>query len=296
MNYIVHTNVEKLVNEMAGEMPAFVSGADEYYEGFCSNVWRNFTRGRKGQIKSTEEVVKEFFGGHEAEASAMSATLADIRADGFFKKQFKFCNKQMTGCRVDIPRYLNGDQRCWFAVKKIRAETKAVRVYAPMGGLWNVTANMMKVCGALAVAVCELLESRGINVELWAACGIRSFFYNKPSNVNDCDWTKCCQMLKIKDSSQYTDLGLVNYICGNSDFYRNIIWKSRVAYGIEMHNISKDWKANVDASYASTNFQKEYLPNEGDDKSDIVIPRIYQIETASEWLKNFAKRNQNEEE
>ena len=289
MNYLIHTSVEQMVRE-AEERPDFEGLIEQnkdyqwYIGGMMRRCWEKWTRGESSFSGSTAEVVSAYRGEHYYEAQKMADTMCSVASDDFMKKRFTFKNKQLFGQRVDIPRYLSGDQRCWFATRKIRRLDQAVRVYAPIGGLGCVSEEMMRVCGALACSVVEALEAEGINVELWAAYHIQDFFdYN--GNSTDPDHRKICGMVKIKDSSEYSDLGLISYVTGNAKFYRNIVFKSRARYAYDMF-IADKRIAQCNGNYHSSDFDMKWVLPDGEynKENTIVIPRIYDIATAKAWF------------
>ena len=163
---------------------------------------------------------------------------------------------------------------------------QAVRVYAPIGGLANVSKEEMQVCGALTCSVVEKLESEGINVELYAAYSIVDFFHERV-NPLDNDGCKVCGLIKIKDSSEYSDLGMISYVTGNDHFYRNIVFKSRVKFAYDVF-MQTGIKSNCDGNYHSSNFLEEYILPDGEytKKNTIVIPRIYHMDSAIQWFNN----------
>ena len=177
---------------------------------------------------------------------------------------------------------------------KIKKIAQAVRVYAPIGGLVNVSKEEMQVCGALTCSVVEKLESEGINVELWAAYSIGDFF-RKRVNPLDNDGCKVCGLIKIKDSSEYSDLGMISYVTGNDKFYRNIVFKSRVKFAYDVF-MQTGIKSNCSGNYRSSNFLEEYILPDGEytKENTIVIPRIYNMDSAIQWFNN--KFDKEEEE
>ena len=233
-----------------------------------------------------EIIVEEYEGPHDYEARIISNIESSILSDDFFKKRFSFVNRQTLGQRVDIPRYLNGDQRCWFAVKRKKKPNRAVRVFAPIGGQCTVSSEEMAVCGALSCAIVEMLEANGINAELWASCCVQGVFENMSTNPHPRDptWDNLCQLVKLKDSCDYCDYGMVNYVCGNSQFYRNIVFKDRISHGISLMQSG----LRFDSIGGSYNFSREYIPEDEDHDADldIVVPRLYNIEIAREYIHN----------
>lgn len=297
MNYLIHNSVEQMLVE-AENAPDWESARKKYpnesvYIDFImKSSWDSWTKGTVFTGK-TGEVIKECRGEHEYESRIMSDISSDMMSDDFMKKRFTFRNKQLIGQRVDIPRYLSGDQRCWFATKKIKKIAQAVRVYVSIGGLGCVSKEEMQVCGALTCSVVEKLESEGINVELWAAYSIEDFFH-KRVNPLDNDGCKVCGLIKIKDSSEYSDLGMISYVTGNDKFYRNIVFKSRIKFAYDVF-MQTGIKSNCDGSYHSSNFIEEYILPDGEytKENTIVIPRIYHMDDAKQWLNNkFDKKEE----
>ena len=290
MNYLIHNSVEKMLVE-AENAPDWEAARkkypneSEYINNNMKRTWDYWTNGTDFNGK-TSKVIDEYRGEHEYESRIMSDISSEIMSDDFMKKRFTFRNKQLVGQRVDIPRYLSGDQRCWFATKRMKKIAQAVRVYAPIGGLGNVSKEEMQVCGALTCSVVEKLESEGINVELWAAYFIPDFF-NQRVNTNDDDGMKVCGLIKIKDSSEYSDLGMISYVTGNNHFYRNIVFKSRVKFAYDVF-MQTGIKSNCGGNYRSSNFLEEHLLPDGEytKENTIVIPRIYHMDEAKQWLNN----------
>lgn len=282
MTYSIWANASTLVEK--------VKNFDvERIEGFAKVEWLAMTNscssfhGEKG----TAGVIEDFYGPHEHEARITSKLESEILSDEMFKKRFSFVNRQTSGQRVDIPRYLNGDPRYWFTVKKKRTKVPSVRVYAPMGGRGYVSEKEMDICGATTCAIVEMLESNGVNVELWATCCAEGVFsINK--RTGEKDQSHICHMIKIKDSGDYTDYGMINYITGNSHFYRNIIFKDRIMSSLGREDIGY---SGVGGSY---NFSKGAIPIDEEYASDldIVVPRCYSIDAAKRYIEeNFLSGN-----
>ena len=298
MNYLIHNSVEQMLVE-AENAPDWEAARKKYpnkswYINIdMENNWDSWTKGT-AFTGNTNKVISECRGEHEYEARIMSDISSDMMSDYFMKKRFTFRNKMLVGQRVDIPRYLSGDQRCWFATKKIKRIAQAVRVYAPIGGVLNVSKEEMQVCGALTCSVVEKLESNGINVELWASYFIPNFFHQRV-NPNDDDGYKVCGLIKIKDSNEYSDLGMISYVTSNDKFYRNVVFKSRVKFAYDVF-MQTGIESNCRGNYRSSNFLEEYILPDGEytKKNTIVIPRLYQMDSAIQWFKN--KFDKEEEE
>ena len=298
MNYLIHNSVEQMLVEAenAPDWEAAIKkypNKDVYINLIMKRSCDSWTKGTDFNGK-TSKVIEECRGEHEYEARIMSDKSHSMMSDDFMKKRFTFRNKQLVGQRVDIPRYLSGDQRCWFATKKIKKIAQAVRVYAPIGGQGNVSKEKMQVCGALTCSVVEKLESEGINVELWAAYSIRDFFH-KRVNPNDNDGCNVCGLIKIKDSSEYSDLGMISYVTGNDKFYRNIVFKSRVKFAYDVF-MQTGIESSCEGGYYSSNFLEEYILPDGEytKENTIVIPRIYHMDEAIQWFNNKFDKEEKE--
>lgn len=297
MIYSIWPSVRALVDS-AMKAPDFDAVKEKFGDqgdGIVSEArsdWNRFTNstsefsGKRG----TKGVVEDYEGPHEYEAKITDGIEKQIASDEFFERKFSFVNRQTCGQRVDIPRFLAGDQRCWFATRKRRRKRLAVRVFAPIGGTSEVSSEMMAVCGALTCAVVEMLEAEGIAVELWAACCSEDVFckidYNQTVGRRDLD---ICQMVKLKDSSEYTDYGMVNYVTGNSQFYRNIMFKDRVKAGVNAAMC--DGKFTYSGVGGSYDIAKKFLPTDEsyDAKNDIIINRKYSIDAARKYIELMFK-------
>lgn len=281
MTYSVYPSVAALVEAVKVSSPPEPKG---WRSKAYRTEWDRMSRGTSFNGK-TKQVISEVFSPHPYEASLVSSIEAEILSDDFLKKKFSFCNRQTVGQRVDIPRYLNGDQRCWFATKRQKRIQKAVRVFAPMGGWCDITKEQMAVCGALSCAVCEMLESNGIAVELWASCCSENVFGPERNEYPEEEkWMDICQLIKVKDSNEYMDYGFINFVTGNHHFYRNLVFKDRILAGIAAYN--SGGHKMFDGVGGSYNMSKELIPPDEDHDAnlDIVVPRIYKIEEAKQYL------------
>lgn len=276
MQYSVYSSPEELVKACNTE-------PDLQHTLFAQSDWNEITEGEEFYGGSTKHMIKEFYKEHSYEAKLTANIESQFDTEKFYKKKFRFQTRQTVGCRVDIPRLLNNDPRYWFSVKKIVTENRAVRVFAPMGGLGEVSENQMRVCGATTCAVVEALEANNIAVELWASC-CSSGVFNIESNyhgVRDGTQEHICQLIKLKDSSQYSDLGMINFVTGHHGFYRNFVFKDRILTAHKLLGSGIKYRG-VGSSY---NFPRDYIPEDEDHDSskDIVIPRIYNLDDAKKW-------------
>lgn len=283
MHYITYNSVDDILKN-AETMPSFNDDLFKYY-------WRKLEDG-DGFHSSTEAVLKKCRGSHEKQMEISSQIIGEIKSDVFMKKRFTFVNRQMVGQRVDIPRYLSGDIRCWFACKKIRRTNRAVRVYASIGGNSGRGNKELAVNGVLASAVVEYLESNSVNVELWSVIAISEIF-KKGNNPKDLTDLNLVHLLKIKDSCEYIDLGYINYLCGDNFFFRNIIFKSFYQYGNSV--FPSGYVMNCSGLGRKAEFSRKALPpcSEEDKENSIIIPSFYKISDAKRWFSDFVKNINN---
>lgn len=302
MNYSVYDSPNKLVDYIASDGNGIYKELkDAPFPKYAKrSMQSNFDDITTGNIfygmNGTKGVVKEFYGSHVFDAKSMSSLVCEISNMDFHKDSFKFIDRQTSGMGVNVGRYLSGDQRCWYSMRKQRKPNLAIRVFAPFGGLGNVSQNQMKVCGALSCAITDMLETIGINVELWASCVINSVLQSHDDKAYDFIYensSHLCTLIKLKDSEQYCDYGIINYVTGNSHFYRNIVFKDRLLYGLKLHLSTGMKVLSHDIGDSSYNFEQHMIPDDPDhDKAlDIVVPRIYDIDQAKHWLENdFMKK------
>ena len=286
MHYIVYNNLEDLLKnaENAPEKWNYY-----LYEPHWSSITNPISPGGiKFYGTSTKDVIREVLKSHPRDAKISLNSMLNISSDVFMKKRFSFVNKQLNGCRVDVPRYLAGDPRCFFNVRKVRRENRAVRVYASIGGNCGRSTNELAVCGSLACGVTEYLESNGVNVELWAVTAINDMFSvgGNSKDATDCD---AVHLVKLKDSTSYIDLGLVSFICGYDKFFRNIVFKSYYKYGDSVYNMGYRLDSHLGRV---VQFNKDMLPPDSDDKENsIIIPQFYSIDGAKRWFNEFVNNN-----
>jgi len=244
--------------------------------------WNHLT-GYRGY---TPNVIEEWHGSHKQDANELTRNMDSMMlSNELYKNKFAFTRKQTIGTMVDIDRYLAGDERCWFTMKRKPKKVRAVKVYAPIGGLGDVDKHEMLVCGALASAVTEILEAQGIAVELWCGCAYKDCW------KAEADY--CVNLIKIKDSSEYSDLGMIAYVCGNELVYRNIVWKRRIAFADELSGQGINVTYNPD-EYRSYSLNKDLMMPEPEGVESIIVPRIYDIKEAAEWLKKNIEGGENE--
>lgn len=204
------------------------------------------------------------------EASTLATTIDDIAGADFDEQRWQYRTRLEDGDEVDVNRYLDGQDRYWNGVRKVRREKRVVRVYVHVGGHAGRSATELSIGGALAVAVTEAMESAGVAVELWGVC-YSSGCYSNGDNALTC--------VLLKPSDAFADLGIVNYICGNHHVFRNSVFRSWCKTGLRdgldvSHGLG--WHAEVDKD-------KIGLTDEEAEQA-VIVPSFYDVASAKRWL------------
>ena len=246
----------------------------------CKRLYDN-TDGGDG-FYGNQEKVYEKYATHkvEKESSLVNDVMGEFKSLEFDEVKWKFAQRLVEGDSVDVNRYLDGHEKCWLGVKKQRKRKKVVRIYSEFGGHCGRSANELAVNGAMAVTLCEILESMGIGVELWACT------YAKYAGYNGID---ILEMVKVKASDEFADLGMINYVTGNNHVFRNTAFRN---WGRILHENNKG-----DLSWGlghHGNLTMEILEGRQEDKADgtILIPSIYDVEKAKRWMIDLLKKNE----
>lgn len=237
---------------------------------------------RDESFHGNQEKVYEKYATHkvEKESSLVNDVMGEFKSLEFDEVKWKFAQRLVEGDSVDVNRYLDGHEKCWLGVKRQRKRKKVVRIYSEFGGHCGRSARELAVNGAIAVTLCEILESMGIGVELWAC-----------TYTNGCgaDGSDILEMVKVKASDEFADLGMINYVTGNNHVFRNTAFRN---WGRILHENNKG-----DLSWGlghHGNLTMEILEGRQEDKADgtILIPSIYDVEEAKRWMINLLKKNE----
>lgn len=246
----------------------------------CKVLYDNTESG--GGFHGNQEKVYEKYATHKVkkESSLVNDVMGEFKSLEFDEVKWKFAQRLVEGDSVDVNRYLDGQERCWLGVKRQRKRKKVVRIYSEFGGHCGRSANELAVNGAMAVTLCEILESMGIGVELWACT------YTKGVGYNDID---ILEMIKVKASDEFADLGMINYVTGNNHVFRNTAFRN---WGRILHENNKgdlSWRLGHHG-----NLTMEILEGRQEDKADgtILIPSIYNVEDAKRWMIDLLKKNE----
>lgn len=235
-----------------------------------------------GSFSGNQDKVYEKYATHkvEKESSLVNDVMGEFKSLEFDEVKWKFAQRLVEGDSVDVNRYLDGQEKCWLGVKRQRKRKKVVRIYSEFGGHCGRSARELAVNGAIAVTLCEILESMGIGVELWACT------YTKGCGINGSD---ILEMVKVKASEEFADLGMINYVTGNSHVFRNTGFRNWCRLLYENGGEDADWGLGYHG-----NLTMEILEGRQEDKADgtILIPSIYDVEEAKRWMIDLLKKNE----
>ena len=268
----------------------FYDSVHDFFEETHVTDVKKYTEGMKSenryQIERCSQNDDRFHGNHEKlykkyknhdvkkEAGIMSGVLSDINTADFEEQKWEFRQRLEEGDVIDINRYLDGQEKFWAGVKRVMRTKQVVRVYFNIGGNCNRSAEELAVSGALAVTLTEILESMGIGVELWG-CG---FSTTLACDEEDRD-VNGGTLIKLKASDEFSDLGMINYVCGNSHVFRNQMFISWCKMCHEHNLVVYDNLGHCrDASLSDIGLTEEEAENA------IVIPHFYTVPEAKQWL------------
>lgn len=85
--------------------------------------------------------------------------------------------------------------------------------------------------------------------------------------------------MKLKDSNEFADLGMVNYICGNAHIFRNYFFRSWCQLGKR-----EKLDTSLDLGYCRDLCAKDIGLDEEEERTAIIVPQFYNVEDAKQWL------------
>ena len=268
---------EKMHVEFYDSLSEFIESAHE----IKSSDFSEFSTSRSN-VESCEDTSDRFHGNepklyekykeHDVkhEAGIMAGIMDSINTSDFAEHAWEFKQRLEEGDMIDVNRYLDGQEKFWCGVRRCLRNKQVVRVYVGIGGNCHRTKDELAICGAVGVTVVEVLEAMGIGVELWGGCFSTNLFDNGDSGGI---------VVKLKDSNEFADLGMVNYICGNAHIFRNYFFRSWCLLGKRdkldtARNLGRCRDFNA----------KDIGLDEEEERTAIVIPQFYDIDDAKEWL------------
>lgn len=265
MHVEFYDSLNEFVELMHKTKPSDLKGfnTSEYHIESCEEPGKFHGNERDLYQKYKEHDVKH-------EAGIMAGIMDNINTSEFVEHAWEFKQRLEEGDMIDVNRYLDGQEKFWCGVRRCLRNKQVVRVYLGLGGNCGRSKEELAICGAVGVTVTEVLEAMGIGVELWGGCFSTGLFDNGDNGG---------VVVKLKDSNEFSDLGMVNYICGNAHVFRNYFFRSWCLLGKRdnldtTHNLGhcRDFNA------------KDIGLDEEEERTAIVIPQFYNVEDAKKWL------------
>ena len=210
----------------------------------------------------------------EKESALIHGVVNELKTVDFSIAKWKFANRLKVGSRVDIGRYLEGRQDCWGGFRRQAKAKRTVRVYVQTGGNYNRSKKELAVSGAVAATITDILESVGVDVELWMCISSQKFILNAGAPIQ-----KCISCVRLKSSNQFADLGMINYMAGAEEFFRGIGFKDIIM-------VADKENCMVSSNLGRHNpIDADTIGLDGYEKGrSIIIPAIYTIDMAKEYL------------
>lgn len=238
----------------------------------ADDTWENTAKPEGDTFHGCHAQLYNKFKNHNVkqEAGIMSGIVDNINCADFVERAWEYKQRLEEGDMIDVNRYLDGHEKFWNGVRRVYKNKQVVRVYIGIGGDCNRTKEELAICGAVGVTVTEVLESMGIGVELWGACFSTGLFKNN-DNGGIC--------VKLKDSNEFADLGMINFVSGNAHVFRNIFFRSWVNLA---HRDGYDVWSNLGTCRSLT--AEDIGLDESEQDSAIIIPQFYNVESAKQWL------------
>lgn len=204
------------------------------------------------------------------EAGIIAGVMDNINTSDFVEHSWEFRQRLEEGDMIDVNRYIDGHEKFWCGVRRCLRNKQVVRVYLGLGGNCGRSKEELAICGAVGVTVTEVLEAMGIGVELWGGCFSTGLFANGDNGG---------VVVKLKDSNEFSDLGMVNYICGNAHVFRNYFFRSWCLLG-KRDNLDTTNNLGRCRDFNA----KDIGLDEEEERTAIVIPQLYNVEGAKKWL------------
>lgn len=210
-----------------------------------------------------------------AGASLLDGIIGSLKSASFTEDRWQFRRRLEEGDEVDCDRWLAGSDRCWSGVRRRRIEKRVVRLFMQVGGSCRRSAEELAVNGAVAVSVVEMLEASGVAVELWATGLFQDTYRNGDDGLI---------AVQLKGSQGFSDLGMINFVCGDNHVFRNTFFRAICLLGTE---VGADTCSNMGWQ---VNLTRKHIGLEDCEAEEtVVIPSIYDKDKAREWLAEFVK-------
>lgn len=269
MYSVFYDSIKEFVDDVSKKPKNFRSSTN-------SEQWRTLERSKGGFHGSFNDIVKTVATHNvKKEASVLAGIMNEINSADFTERTWEYKQRLEEGDIIDVNRYLDGHEKFWCGVKKGWRTKQVVRVYAGVGGNCQRSASELAVCGAVAVTLAEILESMGIGVELWGVSCSSGLFTNKDDGQT---------LIKLKGSDEFADLGMINYITGNDTVFRNGIFRSWVKLAER-----EEFVCDGGLGFMKIPSAKDIGLEDCEADTAIIIPQMFSVDTAREWLLNLMK-------
>lgn len=268
MHNLFYDSVKEFIDDVSSPPKEWKSESNK--EG-----WEDLERSRKGSFNGSFKLLVDKFSRHDVkkEASVLAGVMSEINYADFTERSWEYRQRLEEGDIIDVNRYLDGHERFWCGVRRAWRTKQVVRVYCGFGGNCNRTPEELAVCGAVCVTLCEILEGMGIGVELWGVATAGSLFDNYDDGET---------LVKLKASDEFADLGMVNFITGTDYVFRNAVFRS-------LYKL-----AERDGMRCRSSLGRMKVPSaediglcEEEARTAIIVPQLFAIEPAKEWLKGL---------
>lgn len=250
----------------------------EYFEyaHTCRNIGSNDWLRRRcfngTDFNGKESDVYNKFVRHETseQAHELDSIVNEIEGADFSEVRWVHASRLEEGDDVDVERYLSDEPTCWSGMRRSIKSRKVIRVFVNFGGNCDRSREELMIPGAIGVALCKAFESLGVNIELWGVTA--------SSNATS-DGMGHEIYIKIKGSDDFVDLGIVNYILGDSHTFRNTSFIAEARQFFEEGKTIR-WNLGCAKSVSAESMELD----EEERATTIVVPSIYKVDLAREYL------------
>ena len=256
--------------------PAYGPNGGFRRDGYNKREWKTLeNEQRKSSFHGNFADCLRRFESHDVkrEASVMAGIMDEINCAEFTERAWEYRQRLEEGDIIDVNRYLDGHEKFWCGVRRAFRTKQVIRVYVGCGGNCSRSKEELAVGGAVAVTLCEILESMGIGVELWSA-------YTSTGLFDDGDNGET--LIRLKASDEFADLGMVNFIAGDSTVFRNGVFRSWIKMAERDNKTCDDALGRMRILNA-----KDIGLSDEEAKAAIVVPQMFDVPTARNWLVNL---------
>lgn len=209
----------------------------------------------------------------------LSAQLGKLEAAEFSEAKWQFRPRLEEGDDLDVDRWLDGETTCWGGMVRSERPVRVLRLYVNVGGNCDRSEDELAIPGAVAVAMSKALESAGVKTEIWGASATTNTGREPNMSVR--------YLWRIKASDEYADYGVINFLSGCGKMYRSVCFATMIRMCGEAG--CRDVASSL-GHHANVSEADILDDSERGDGAAIVVPPLYEVNQAVDWLKrNFAK-------